>query len=300
MHSILLLLATAATAAAAAAAVSSADPPTFSFDQLWALENNLWTNFLYPANIQQINATDDSVFADNVQGRVDITRTFDGRELNNEYIFGLFSQPDSVSLTGIPIAYNITQFTANQNIASATTVVTFNATTVGVIVPLAIDTWMAFDAHGKIVQYDVTFRWFDYLLDSLLLGLQQKYNTTDPATVQRTLAQTLATTICEVAETSCTGTNLQYRTRDECMQFLTGETRFGKAYELGRNTLLCREVHKHMVQYRPDEHCAHIGPSGGNMCVDDMSYGQVVTQAYFSQSWVANGYADDNMWVSRT
>lgn len=33
-----------------------------------------------------------------VEGRVDVTRTFDGGELNAEYIFGLFSEPDHVSL----------------------------------------------------------------------------------------------------------------------------------------------------------------------------------------------------------
>lgn len=75
-----------------------------------------------------------------VQGRVDITRTFDGRELNNEYIFGLFSDPDHLSLVGVPIAYSITQFTANDDIASATTVVTFNSTSFNIIIPVTIDT----------------------------------------------------------------------------------------------------------------------------------------------------------------
>ncbi|KAJ5719761.1 hypothetical protein N7493_007339 [Penicillium malachiteum] len=61
-------------------------------------------------------------------------------DLNREYIFGLFADPDHVSLVGIPISYSITQFLANDNIAAATTVVTFNATTFGVLVPVTIDT----------------------------------------------------------------------------------------------------------------------------------------------------------------
>lgn len=31
------------------------------------------------------------LLAEDVQGRVDITRTFDGRELNTAYLFGLFA-----------------------------------------------------------------------------------------------------------------------------------------------------------------------------------------------------------------
>jgi hypothetical protein len=38
----------------------------FTFDELWALQTSLWEQFLYPANLQQINATETSVFAENV------------------------------------------------------------------------------------------------------------------------------------------------------------------------------------------------------------------------------------------
>ncbi|KAF7594352.1 hypothetical protein BBP40_009587 [Aspergillus hancockii] len=281
------------------ALITAADVPNFTFDQLWALETNLWDNFLYPANVEQINATDDSVFAEDVQGRVDITRIFPGRELNSEYIFGLFSQPNSISLSGIPISYNITQFIANQNIASATTVITFNASTFDVLLPLTIDSWIAFNEEGKIIQYDATFRWFDWFVQTLFEAAGKKLNTTDEAKIQSTLTTLLAEPICETSDKYCTGDNLQYESKAKCMDFLTKETRFGKPYELGRDTLLCREVHKHMVQYRPKEHCPHIGPSGGDMCVDDKSYVQTVTEAYFNQSWIAYGYGDDNMWVRK-
>ncbi|KAI9037146.1 FAD-binding oxidoreductase [Aspergillus affinis] len=266
-------------------------------DQLWELENNFWTQFLYPANVKQINATDESVFAEDVQGRVDITRTFDGRELNNEYIFGLFTQPDTVSLTGVPINYNITQFAANQNIASATTVLTFNVTTFGVLLPLVIDTWIEFNADGKIAQYDATFRWFDYFVSTLLGVAAKRFNTTDEAEVQKQVAGIVAPTVCDQSMKYC-GDYEHYESRDQCIEYLTKETRFGQPFELGKNTLLCREVHKHMVGYRPDIHCSHIAPSGGAYCVDDMDYQQVVLQKYFEDSWVANGFADENIWVA--
>ncbi|BAE57592.1 unnamed protein product [Aspergillus oryzae] len=301
------------------AIIAAANPPDLGFDKLWSLENNIWTNFLYPANLKQINATDDSVFTEDVrskpqprvpylcidtnrnkvQGRVDITRTFPGRELNNEYIFGLFSQPESLSLTGVAINYTITQFVANQNMASATTVITFNSTSFGVLLPLTVDSWMAFNEDGKVTQYDATFRWFDWFVKTLFEAAAVKFNTTDPIVVKSTLTELLAKAICETSDKYCTGDNKQYDSQEQCMQVLTKEKRFGDPYELGRDTLLCREVHKHMVQYRPTEHCPHIGPSGGDMCVDDKSYVQTVLESYFPQSWIANGYGDDNIWVKK-
>lgn len=233
-----------------------------------------------------------------VQGRVDITRTFDGDELNREYIFGLFSDPNHVSLVGVPINYSITQFTANENIASATTIVTFNATTFGVLVPVTIDTWIEFDSQGKITQYDATFRWFEYLLDYLLESTAAKINATSSDEAVGYISDILAKTICATHEESCTGENKQYNNSSDCYDYLTQKIRFGKSYELGRNTLLCREVHEHMVPLRPDVHCSHIGPSGGNYCVDDMDYEQTVLQKYFNGSWIPFGYGDDqNVWL---
>ena len=233
-----------------------------------------------------------------MQGRVDITRTFDGDELNREYIFGLFGDPTHVSLVGVPIAYSITQFTANDNIASATTVVTFNATTFGVLVPVTIDTWIEFNADGKITQYDATFRWFDYLLDFLVEGVATKINATSPDQAVAYVSDILAKTICTTHDKYCTGSDQQYSDNAACYAFLTKSIRFGKSYELGRNTLLCREVHEHMVQYRPDVHCPHIGPTGGGYCVDDMNYEQTVLQKYFDDSWIPFGYGlDQDVWL---
>lgn len=31
-------------------------------------------------------------------------------------------------------------------------------------------------------------------------------------------------------------------------------------------TTWCRYIHRNMVPIRPNIHCAHIGPSGGDMC----------------------------------
>ncbi|KAJ5475588.1 hypothetical protein N7539_007875 [Penicillium diatomitis] len=271
----------------------------YTFDELWNLEKKFWDEFLYPANVKQTRGNESTVFATDVQGRVDITRTFDGDELNREYIFGLFSEPSRVSLVGVPVAYSITQFSANDNIASATTVVTFNATTFGILLPVTIDTWIEFDGDGKIAQYDATFRWFEYLLDQILESVGMKINATSPTQTVAYMSDLLAKSICATHESSCKGANQQYNSTEACYDYLTKSIRFGKSYELGRNTLLCREVHEHMVPYRPDVHCSHIGPSGGSYCVDDTSYSQTVLAKYFNDSWIPYGYGkDQDIWLA--
>ena len=51
---------------AGAAKTESPKPEKYSFDELWNLQNLLWQNFLYPRNLEQINATDNSVFTPDV------------------------------------------------------------------------------------------------------------------------------------------------------------------------------------------------------------------------------------------
>lgn len=272
--------------------------PMFTFDRLWELETAFWDAFLYPQNKKQIEGNSSTVFTPDVQGRVDITRTFDGDELNREYIFGLFADPNHPSLVGVPVNYSITQFTAYDNIASATTVVTFNATTFGVLVPVTIDTWIEFNENGKIAKYDAVFRWFEFLLDFLLEETAAKINATSADQAVKYVSDILAKTICATHEQNCNGSNKQYSNETACYEYLTQSIRFGKSYELGRNTLLCREVHEHMVPLRPDVHCSHIGPSGGNYCVDDRDYQQTVLQQYFNGSWIPGGYGrDQNIWL---
>ena len=72
------------------------------------------------------------------------------------------------------------------------------------------------------------------------------------------LANAIATGVCKTAQESCNATNTAakdlYQSPEQCHEFLTQKIRFGKAYELGRNTLLCRAIHQNMVTRRPSEH----------------------------------------------
>jgi len=107
--------------------------------------------------------------------------------------------------------------------------------------------------------------------------------------------------------------DVQYTNSTQCYQYLTQNVRFGKAYELGQNTLLCRMVHQNMVPFRPSVHwyvddfltarkvlsvltlfSPHIGPSGGGYCVDNMTYVETVNQEYFNIPFIPYGYGSKN------
>ncbi|KAJ5462458.1 hypothetical protein N7530_010663 [Penicillium desertorum] len=263
---------------------SNPQKPKFTFDELWELEVKFWDNFLYPANLKEAQTINSTFFTPDVQGRVDITRNFDGAEMNTEYLFGLFTDPTHVNLVGVPVSYEIVEFAANDNIASASTIIMFNSTTFGTSLPVTIDTFIAWNTQGQIWQYDATFRWFGFLLDTIISTAGSRTNATTPDKAKALVANLLASSLCQTHQTYCNGTNQQYSSPAECFDFLTQSVRFGQAYELGRNTLLCRSVHEQMIQYRPSVHCPHIGPSGGNMCVDDQGYAEKVLQKYFTNT----------------
>jgi len=234
-----------------------------------------------------------------IKGRVDLTRTFDGPELNTEYLFGLFTylatNPKAVTLLGIPIAYDIVHFAASQNIASASTIVYFTFPAINQTVPIEIDTWNMFDKDGLITQYDATFRWFQYLFDTLIATAMPIYNQSTPTAMLAFFSGAIAGGICNTHQSYCNGTNQQYDNYDDCYTFITQKIRFGSAYELGMNTLVCRMVHENMVPFRPSVHCPHIGPSGGGMCVDDYTYMSKVLEPYYTTApFVPYGYQNEN------
>ena len=107
------------------ASTNSSSQPCFTFDELYNLQKKFLDNFLSPADQVQAKAINSSLLAEDVLGRIDITRTFEGRELNTEYLFGLFANlaatPGSLSLLGIPVSYEILNFAANENVVSALT-----------------------------------------------------------------------------------------------------------------------------------------------------------------------------------
>lgn len=266
------------------------------------MQNDFWARFLYPANVKEARSINSTIFSANVcpticphdfftdvlqvQGRVSDSHTFDGAELNTEYIFGLFTPSSTFSLFGQPTSYEILHFAANQNIASSTTRVHFSIPSFhNTSVPVLIDAWMTWDEDKRINQYDVTFRWWGFLLEELLKSIHE-----DKEVAERLVLQKLVASICDTHTTHCTGFNSQYPSQDACTSFLLGEVRLGQSWEFGMNTVMCRGLHHVMLKFRPDVHCSHIGKTGGGMCEDDQTYAGKVTESYFKNSpWIPGG-----------
>ena len=88
--------------------------------------------------------------------------------------------------------------------------------------------------------YDATFTgWWQWAVDTLLqtaakeLSYVEGKNVSQADTVSYVQSK-LATSICTTAQKYCVGYgNKQYEDATQCYDYLTKETRFGAAYELG-------------------------------------------------------------------
>ncbi|KAK5042891.1 hypothetical protein LTR84_012410 [Exophiala bonariae] len=255
---------------------------SLSFDNLYRLTTRFWDNFIYPNNRVQLLSVNSTLFSEDVVGRVDDSRTCHGRELNTEYVFGSFATLGStssiVSVLGIPISHEPMRFATNGNIVSVTELVFFNISLIDKVVPVQIDLWLAFNSQEEIVAYDTSFRWFAWLFDDMLQLLGESHGCEgDGDKPNDTFKSNIIQQICGTALNHCTDSqNVQYENKSQCIEFLSQNVRLGTSYEFGMNTILCRSLHQLMVPLRPDVHCSHIGPTGGDMCVDDIIYDTVV------------------------
>lgn len=175
----------------------------------------------------------------------------------------------------------------------------WNFSTVNLVTPIEMDSFITFNALGQVSQYDVTFRWFDFLQAELIKRAMELLNISNLPQLISILTSKLANSICDTHEKYCTGSIQQYANRTACVGFLTNNIRFGAPYELGRNTLQCRDLHQFMLPFRPSVHCPHIGPTGGGMCVDDVTYSQKVLQPWFTNSpMVPHGLQSPNATIA--
>ncbi|KAK0663280.1 hypothetical protein DIS24_g1463 [Lasiodiplodia hormozganensis] len=316
-----------------------------TLSSLYALQTRIFDQTLALRPI--VNST---LLSPTIRGRVDITRTFTGIELNTEYLFSLFAQLSrtrSFTLLGIPTSYTVTHFAgwippstsspssdssgSSSAIASSAILMNFTSPTHfwsgggggggddDDNFTLEIHAWTLFDAAGRVQQYDATFRHWPAFIASTLsrVARRPRFAGNVSAVVAHATAE-LAATICAEHEAHCTTdisttgedeghdggsgsggggggrnnetnsnrNNRQYSSEEECVRFLTREVRFGASHEMGLDTLLCRMVHSPMVALRPEVHCPHVGPTGGDMCTDALDYGERIDQGFWKEPWM--------------
>ncbi|KKP06142.1 hypothetical protein THAR02_01745 [Trichoderma harzianum] len=274
----------------------------FTFDQLFNFTQTFVTALKYPNNIKQANEINSTFFAENVFGRVDITGEFQGVELNTEYIFALFNNatkkdiPSYNTLFGPILEADIVHFSASGDIASATTILTYDGFPSVYSAPLV---WtLLFNQQGQILEYDVMFPLVEWSLDDAFNRTAQALNLTSTDAAQVEVQQLIATSICAVHDKFCTGANQQYATNAECMNTLVNEKPLGRAYQWSHDTVGCRCIHQAMVPLRPEVHCPHIGPTGGNFCVNGKTYEETILEPVFSIPLVPVGYENKNATIA--
>ena len=250
-----------------------------TYDDLVTLHERFWDAFIYPASTEQLMAINSSLYAEDVVGRVSDSGTYLGQELNTEYTFGSLSEnsfnPNVTTFLGAPLSYQVVRFATNGNVISSTELLLFNTSMAEEVIPMEINLWMSFDNTGAITQYDISFAWFAWLFDEILEARLNQSNGTEGLIAQ------LTAEICGTATQHCQGELLQYASYQSCQMYLINQVRLGRSYDFGHNTLLCRNLHAKLLPLRPQVHCPHVGPGGGDMCVDERHYQATVLQPRF-------------------
>ncbi|KAK0221540.1 hypothetical protein IW262DRAFT_912188 [Armillaria fumosa] len=254
-------------------------------------------DFINPTSIVEQGKS--SKMADNVVGRVDVTTYFVGQELNNEYLYGLFlegSKANTTQLIPTPVGFIPQALVIEQPVVFVSLIVDFYFKTVNLTLPLQIDVVARFnDTNMTVTSYDATLRrWsqvWDYYIPLLVPKAAEELMAANTTGVDYTnstdiIVHRAAADICTEAQTNCLGENQQYESYEQCVQFLTKEVPFGESWSGGENTGFCRYIHKNMVKYRPEVHCPHVGPSGGDYCIP-RNYTDIVLNPPFNESLIA-------------
>ncbi|WWD09740.1 hypothetical protein V865_007868 [Kwoniella europaea PYCC6329] len=218
---------------------------------------NFLDSYLYPKNAEVAASVNSTLFAEDVKGTVDVSTNFDGRELATEYLFGLFvnlaKDPTEPSPIGNPIGYEIHAAIAHGNTVFVGVKFDFYYGALNQSFPIEIDALFSINDDLQVQEYDLIFRRWAWATDLIV-------------------------------------PRLQYANHDECLTFLNGLP-LGQFYRLGENNLGCRYLHTPMLSFRPNVHCPHVGPSGGDMCVP-RNYTEVVKAKHFPQGFVTTPLED--------
>lgn len=138
------------------------------------------------------------------------------------------------------------------------------------IIPLELITLFTINDEGEISEYSTTFRrwaWAaDIVIPKQVPAMAAWMNITSWTNDTEVLQTYMAHQTCVGAQSYCKGENEQYKGYEECMTFLRGKD-IGELYLLGSDNLACRFLHVGMLELRPQVHCPHVGPSGGDMCI---------------------------------
>ncbi|KAL0571008.1 hypothetical protein V5O48_010955 [Marasmius crinis-equi] len=222
---------------------------------------------VYPNNVPIIqqggSAVPPGLFDQNASGRITPVGNFTGFEDSIEYFFGLAPLPQGNPAGVAFYEAEIAEFTSGcPNVA--TSVVYLRTGKVdpatGQLVPGAktyplkqIAFWR-FNDQGLVDKYDA---WIPNIQPWISASTGVDYG--NPL-VQ---AAVPATALCPTIQQNCQGSNQQFANQLDCIAQLTFKP-FGTFDEVWGDNLVCRIIHLLLTPVRPEVHCPHVGPRGGN------------------------------------
>jgi len=200
-----------------------------------------------------------SEFSDHVKGRVVGYVAFNDTESVFEGLYGLSAAAHIVSVNIRNIVADIA-LDGTGLVAIYVDVLT-NVSDFGLLNLTAMGYWKL-DINNKIVGFDFV---------ELRLGEAE-----DP--IAALAASALKDQICQIHGAFCTGANQQFANFTVCRSFMD-TIPFGSFNNAASVSVVCKIVHMLLVPFRPAIHCPHIGPTGGNACLN-FPYTDFYTQTF--------------------
>ncbi|KAK6503766.1 hypothetical protein TWF481_008772 [Arthrobotrys musiformis] len=255
----------------------------------------------------------DPLFSPNVSGRIQEIGNFTNFRHSIEYFFGLAPRPQGSMYSAI-VEAELIQFSSDCPSVAASTVnfkvaladpskPGFGAPGTRTYTYLKQSGFWHFDEHGRVDYYDL-----------YIPALNEFATILNGADFNSKLVQLLATKqICQGAQKVCKGKNTQYHPQINltitsilnalglsplldlplinqlglgslnlgeltCFAKLSTKS-FGTFDKLWADTVTCRIVHLMLADVDPDDHCPHVGSSGGGKCVEYPYYDRMYNDA---------------------
>ncbi|KAL8823395.1 MAG: hypothetical protein Q9191_005897 [Dirinaria sp. TL-2023a] len=232
---------------------------------------NIYKRNLYPTNLEFVTNGTASVppglFNEKATGRITPLGNFTGFNDSTEYFFALSPVPQPPTYVGFSKIQIVSFQSECPNVASSVVYITGSVFHPGspddgkFVSTLKQIAFWEFDNKGAVLKYDA---WIPNLALYNAIGRNDNSGNVTAAQTQAATIQTL----CGEVQKECTGSNTQYSSTQNCIETLSAKP-FGNWDEVWMDSVVCRELHILLARVDPLTHCPHVGPTGGDKCVNE-------------------------------
>lgn len=214
----------------------------------------LWDSLIGDTPLQiVITGEVPDVFAQDVRGRVSPVGVYEDLAGTIEYVYGLGGAAVIPMMNEVS-EVNFIYLLADENTVSARVDLTYSDSTFPEAPPrdynLTMLGFFRFNDEGTVQSYDIS-----------ALNLGRTLDHPEP------LREQFIQTQCGAIQIFCTGSNQVYNSTEECIGFMSSIP-FGTYDQARSNSVVCRSIHLGLAYFRPDVHCPHVSPGGGEKCIE--------------------------------